>query len=78
MENEILEILKDLTFINAVIATELLRITENTASIANKPAEKVAQCTTEHQKLSEKIIQLVQKYQSAEFTTPLKTHNLGH
>jgi hypothetical protein len=77
MDEEILEVLKDLSFINAVIATELLRITENTALIAKKPEEKVRKCVVEHNRLGEKIIELVEKYRPAD-TELLKSHVLKH
>jgi hypothetical protein len=77
MDEEILEVLRDLSFINAVIATELLRITENTALIAQKPEEKVKKCALEHDRLGEKIIELVEKYRPAA-TKLLKTHVLKH
>lgn len=77
MDEEILEVLKDLSFINAVIATELIRITENTALIAKKPEEKVKKCAVEHDRLAEKIIELVEKYRPAD-TKLLKTHVLKH
>ena len=78
MDEKILEILKDLTYINAVIATELIRITENTALMANKPAEKVSKCSVEHDKISEKVIELVEKYSSPIILQPLKDHVLKH
>jgi len=77
MDKEILEVLKDLSFINAVIATELIRITENTALIAKKPEDKVKKCAVEHDKLGEKIIELVEKYRPTA-TALLKTHVLKH
>ncbi|MFX1294196.1 MAG: hypothetical protein ACFFD2_04980 [Promethearchaeota archaeon] len=76
MDKEILAVLKDLTFINAVIATELIRITENTAIMA-KGKQVFAKCAGEHQKLSEKIIELVEKYQQTNIET-LKNHVLKH
>ena len=77
MQREILEVLKDLTYINAVIATELIRITENTAVLANKPPEKVAKCQQEHQKLCEQIINLVEK-NKPKMLEDLKAHVLSH
>ncbi len=78
MDEKILDVLKDLTYINAVIATELIRITENTAVMANKPAEKVAKCAIEHGKISEKVIQLAEKYSNPSLLQPLKDHVLKH
>ena len=78
MDEKILEVLKDLTYINAVIATELIRITENTALIANKPTEKVSKCVIEHDKISAKVIQLAEKYADHSLLQPLKDHVLKH
>ncbi len=77
VDKEILEILKDLLYINAIIATELVRITENTASMAGKPETKVAKCSEEHQKLNEQIIKLVKKYKST-LANILENHVLPH
>ncbi len=77
MDEEILEVLKDISFINAVIATELLRITENTALIANKPLEKVDKCSLEHNKIAEKVLKLIKKYKPT-LSEALKNHVLPH
>ena len=76
MDEKILEVLKDLSFINAVIATELIRITENTAIMA-KGAQVIEKCGVEHQQLSEKIIELVDKYKPTA-NELLKKHVLKH
>lgn len=76
MDKEILEVLKDLIFINTVIATELIRITENTAIIA-KGEQIIAKCAGEHQALNEKLVELVEKYNPT-LTEPLKKHVLKH
>lgn len=73
-----LEILKDLTFINAVIATELLRITENTAIIAGKPPQKVDQCSLEHQEIETNILKILEKYGSSSALKSLKNHLMKH
>ena len=78
MDEKILEVLKDLTYINAVIATELIRITENTAVMANKPPEKVSNCVIEHDKISAKVMQLAEKYADPSLLQPLKDHVLKH
>ena len=78
MDEKILEVLKDLTYINAVIATELIRITENTAVMANKPPEKVSKCVIEHDKISAKVMQLAEKYADPSLLQPLKDHVLKH
>ncbi|MHA1131606.1 MAG: hypothetical protein ACTSQI_09795 [Candidatus Helarchaeota archaeon] len=77
MDKKILEVLKDLSFINAVIATELIRITENTAQLADKAPEKIANCQREHQQLNEQIINLVEKYNPSQLKI-LKSHVLSH
>ena len=78
MDEKILEVLKDLTYINAVIATELIRITENTAVMANKPPEKVSKCVIEHDKISAKVMQLAEKYADPSLLQPLKDRVLKH
>ncbi|HUY00021.1 MAG TPA: hypothetical protein VMV49_10740 [Candidatus Deferrimicrobium sp.] len=76
MDEEILQVLKDLSFINAVIATELIRIAENTAIMAKGP-QVVEKCAAEHQQISEKILELVESYKP-NIIEILKKHVLKH
>lgn len=73
-------ILADLIYVNAVIATELIKITENTATI-RRGEEFLAKtsCPAEHHELNKKIIAIVSKYQrKTEDTTILASHVLKH
>ena len=76
MDEEILQVLKDLSFINAVIATELIRIAENTAITAKGP-QVIEKCAAEHQQISEKILEIVESYKP-NITQILKQHVLKH
>jgi hypothetical protein len=76
LNEDLTDLLKDLLFINAVIATELIRITENTAIIAKKPEEKVVKCIKEHNNLNERILKIIEKY--IPNIEPLKSHVLPH
>jgi len=62
MQNpEIKEMLADLLWLNAVIATELIQITENTSAILRKspPPES---CLVEHHALRETALSIAEKY----------------
>lgn len=59
--------LADLIYINGIIATELIKVTENTATIRHGGEFlKKTTCLSEHNQLNEKIIEILKKY--------LKTH----
>lgn len=73
---ELKEILRELIWLNGVIATELIRITENTAAILSGK-EKADSCTLEHAKINEQIIEILEK-NLPEKTRTLKKHILGH
>jgi len=73
-------ILADLIYVNGVIATELIKITENTATIrrGEEFLDKTS-CPAEHHELNKKIIEIVSKYQrKTEDTTILASHVLKH
>jgi len=56
--------LADLMFINGIIATELIKITENTATIRHgEEFLSKTKCLTEHNELNKKIIDIIKKYQ---------------
>ncbi|MFX1326259.1 MAG: hypothetical protein ACFE8N_15015 [Promethearchaeota archaeon] len=59
--------LADLIYINGIIATELIKVTENTSIIRHgeKFLDKTT-CFSEHHQLNEKIIEILKRY--------LKTH----
>jgi hypothetical protein len=60
-DKEIKEMLADLIWLNALIATELIQITENSSSILRKspPPES---CLTEHHALRETALSMAEKY----------------
>ena len=68
------EMLADLIWLNAVIATELIQITENTSAILRKspPPES---CLAEHQELRKTALHMAEKYRPA---TVLAQHLLKH
>lgn len=57
------EMLCDLVYLNGVIATELIKITENTAAMRRgENFLKESKCIPEHAELNEKIIDIIKKY----------------
>jgi hypothetical protein len=58
---EIKEMLADLIWLNALVATELIQVTENTSVIVRKspPPES---CITEHKALRETALRMADKY----------------
>ncbi|MDI6688998.1 MAG: hypothetical protein QMD66_04165 [Actinomycetota bacterium] len=65
---QMLNVLKDLIWLNGVIATELIQITENTSAAIR--GEIPQSCKIEHSKLREQAIEIVSRY------CPEKVHNL--
>jgi hypothetical protein len=55
------EMLADLIWLNAVIATELIQITENSSAILRK-SPPPAGCLTEHQALRTTALAIAEKY----------------
>lgn len=55
------EMLADLIWLNAVIATELIQITENSSAILRK-SPPPASCLTEHQALRTTALAMAEKY----------------
>jgi len=55
--------ISDLIFLNGIIASELIKITENTAALRKGETflEK-STCISEHQLLNEEIIKIMRKY----------------
>ncbi|TAJ44514.1 hypothetical protein [Methanofollis fontis] len=74
MDKEEQEMLKDLIWLNAVIATELIQITENTSQILRQqpPPES---CLVEHRALREKALAIAESYRPG---TALGPHLRGH
>ncbi|TFF85633.1 MAG: hypothetical protein EU518_00810 [Promethearchaeota archaeon] len=72
--------LSDLTYINGVIATELIKVTENLAAIRHgEDFLKNSNCKPEHEKLNQKIIEIIKKYKiSPDDYEILEKHVLKH
>jgi hypothetical protein len=76
MENELemREMLRDLLWLNAVIATEVIQITENTSALLRK-ASPPARCLEEHTALREVALAIAEKYRKE---SALREHLTGH
>jgi hypothetical protein len=74
------KMLSDLIYINSIIATELIRITENSATIRHgKEFLDETNCPAEHRELNKRIIEIVKKYKKKdEDLTILQNHVLKH
>ncbi|MDD1706862.1 MAG: hypothetical protein LUO81_01500 [Methanoregulaceae archaeon] len=68
------EMLKDMIWLNAVIATELIQITENVSSLLHK-APPPESCLRDHNRLREQALMIVEKYRQE---TALRKHLTGH
>ena len=68
------EMLHDLIWLNAVIATELIQITENSSEILRKSPPPDT-CLRDHQALREVALNIAEKYRPG---TALATHLRGH
>lgn len=72
--------LADLIYINGIIATELIKVTENTATIrrGEEFLDKTS-CLVEHNELNKKIIEILKKYQrKPSDLAELENHVLKH
>ncbi|MFX0103901.1 MAG: hypothetical protein ACFE75_00215 [Candidatus Hodarchaeota archaeon] len=70
----------DLIYINGIIATELIKVTENTATIRHG-AEFLNEtgCLSEHHELNKQIIEILKKYQKLPTDlAALEAHVLNH
>ena len=75
MQNtETKEMLADLIWLNAVIATELIQITENSSAILRK-SPPPASCLSEHHALRGTALAMAEKYRPG---TMLAQHLGGH
>ena len=72
--NETESLLKDLIWLNAVIATELIQITENTSSILRKSSPP-ASCLEDHKRLREIALSIAERCNPDD---TLRTHLTGH
>lgn len=72
--------LSDLIYINAIIATELIKVTENSAAIRHgKEFLDKTDCLAEHRELSKRVIDIVNKYKrKPEDSAILENHVLKH
>lgn len=74
MDAEERTMLAELIWLNAVIATELIQITENTSSILRN-APPPASCLSEHGKLREAAVAIAERYHPG---SGLRDHVLSH
>ena len=72
--NETTELLKDLIKINAVIATELIQLVENSSRQIR--GEIPDSCKVQHGTLKKEIIEIAEKWHDS--CHMLREHNLGH
>ncbi|MDI6718509.1 MAG: hypothetical protein QMD46_02695 [Methanomicrobiales archaeon] len=68
------EMLSDLLWLNALIATELIQITENTSALLRK-APPPARCLEEHLALRRQALAIAEKYGGS---AALRQHLEGH
>ncbi len=73
-DDEIKEMLRDLIWLNALIATELVQITENTSQILRKAAPPEA-CIAEHAALRATTLGIADRYRPG---TMLRQHVEKH
>jgi len=73
-DKETKEMLADLIWLNAVIATELIQITENTSQILRKSLPPQS-CIVEHHDLRKTALAMAEKYRPG---TMLGQHILKH
>ena len=58
--------ISDMIFINSIIATELMKITENLAAIRHgEEFLETSLCLPEHRVLNEEVMEIVSKYNKA-------------
>ncbi|NHI93482.1 MAG: hypothetical protein EAX96_13425 [Candidatus Lokiarchaeota archaeon] len=78
MSGEIVDLLKDLLYVNTIIAVEVLQITENSSKIARKSDIIPPQCIESHGKIREKLIGLLEKHFQTNNFKDLSDHALKH
>lgn len=77
MENEqqeTIELLKDLIKVNAIIATELIQLVENSSKQLRGDIPE--SCITQHGQLRKEVVELAEKWNNN--CAMLRTHNLKH
>ncbi|TFG17537.1 MAG: hypothetical protein EU531_03005 [Promethearchaeota archaeon] len=75
--------ISDMIFLNSIIATELMKITENLAALRHgEDFLKSSSCLPEHKVLNEQIMEIVNKYnkasEEAKRKEALENHILKH
>ena len=73
-DEELKEMLRDLIWLNSLIATELIQITENTSQILRKAAPPEA-CLVEHAALRATALEIADRYRPG---TMLRQHVQKH
>lgn len=73
-DEETKEMLRDLLWLNALIATELIQITENTSQILRKAAPPES-CIVEHAALRKTALEIADRYRPG---TMLRKHVAEH
>jgi hypothetical protein len=71
-DSEIKEMLADLIWLNALIATELIQVTENTSALLRKSPPPDS-CIKEHNTLRDTALQMADKYRPG----TILAHHLG-
>jgi hypothetical protein len=71
-DSEIKEMLADLIWLNALIATELIQVTENTSALLRKSPPPDS-CIKEHNTLRETALQIADNYRPG----TILAHHLG-
>jgi hypothetical protein len=75
--------LSDMIYINSIIATEMIKITENLAGLRHGDQFlENSKCISEHNMLNQEIMKIIEKYNSGPSDLSrknnLKKHVLGH
>ena len=75
--------ISDMIFLNSIIATELMKITENLAALRHgEDFLKSSSCLSDHRILNEQVIQIIDKYnkipEEIERKEALEKHILKH
>ncbi len=73
-DNQLAELLKDLIKINAVIATEMIQLVENSSRQIRGAVPET--CLTQHAKLKQEVVQIAEKWERD--CDVLRNHNLKH
>ena len=69
------DMLRDLIKINAVIATELIQLVENSSRLV-RGGDVPETCKVQHRNLKKEVIEIAERWSDACQT--LRTHNLDH